>query len=451
MDLDATALYLATRSDKDFADARDRGLKVELFTTGKEAWAYVVQFREQHKEFPAASSLFDRYGVEVVAPAEPTALSFVVEQMVARARSRTLHRGLSEVADLAEQGDDVAAIERIMSLASELLAHTSADTRAHSLAEIADLVWDRYMELKAGVKVGVPFPWETMTRMTQGMMPGTLTMFTARPGVGKTWMVVIIAMVCWKLGLKVLIVEPEIDRIELGERLVSYEGKIPYAQLISGSLTTHLGADGRGMEGQLRKTVDGIKSVADRFWVLDDEERLTDSSIEQVIASLDPDVVLFDSIYMMKVVDGGKGGKGGKGRGGGDRYERILGTLDWLRTLSRRTKKPFVLISQLSRDAKMKGGDRERMKAGQGTGGLEDAMAMTDTILWDVHNLFALYQDDDMREDKQMLVVPLKVRRRVAMSHLVVRWDMESMDFPEIGTKVVSTKRDEFGDGGGAW
>ncbi len=140
---------------------------------------------------------------------------------------------------------------------------------------------------------------------------------------------------------------------------------------------------------------------------------------------------------MMKVEEGkvkGKGPGGGSSKGG--RYDRILETVDWLRRSTRRYKIPFVGISQLSRDAKMKKESSDQIKRGKGTGGLEDAIAMSDTLFMDAHNLFAMYQDNDLRLDKQMIYVPLKVRRQALMSHVVIKWDMVSMDFSEIGTFV---------------
>ena len=75
-----------------------------------------------------------------------------------------------------------------------------------------------------------------------------------------------------------------------------------------------------------------------------------------------------------------------------------------------------------------------------------EAVAMTDTLFMDAHNLFALYQDKDLRLDKQLIYVPLKVRRQASINHVVTRWDLETMDFTEIGTSVPSGGRSNFED-----
>ncbi len=269
-----------------------------------------------------------------------------------------------------------------------------------------------------------------MTGMTLGLWPGTLTFFVARPGVGKTWTAVLVALHAWSVGLKVLIVSPELGRVELGERLVAKYGLFAYGDMITARL-------GSMNENILRDKVKELEEKGKNLWVLDDEDHLTPEAIEQAIETVEPDIILVDSIYMMKVAKGQVKGKGpGAGSSKGGRYDRILETVDWLRTSARRYQRPVVGISQLSRDAKTKKSAADQIKKGHGTGGLEDAIAMTDTLFMDAHNLFALYQDKDLRLDKQLIYVPLKVRRQANVSHVVINWDMTTMNFDEIGTYV---------------
>jgi replicative DNA helicase len=246
--------------------------------------------------------------------------------------------------------------------------------------------------------------------------------------VHNTWTAVIIAMHAWAQGKKVLIVSPELGRVELGERLVAKYGRFSFGDMVTARL-------GSMNEGCLREAIEELKVKGDNLVVLDDEDHLSSAAIEQTIETVEPDIVLIDSIYMMKVADGKVKGKGpGSGGGKGGRYDRILETVDWLRSSCRRYKLPFVGISQLSRDAKQqKKSSDDEIKKGLGTGGLEDAVAMSDTLFMDAHNLFALYQDPDLRVDKKLIYVPLKVRRQASMSHVIINWDMTTMEFEEIG------------------
>ncbi len=219
------------------------------------------------------------------------------------------------------------------------------------------------------------------------------------------------------------------SRVELGERVVSYHGKLSYGDMVGATL-------GMFEEKRLYETFDELKvsPEADNFRIIDDEDRLEPRYIENAIDDLKPDLVLVDSIYMMRVAEGNvKSGAGSKG----DRQERMVQTVSWLRRTARSTGIPVVGVSQLAREGgKLKKKTKEKVKRGESTGGLESTLAMTDTILWDVHNLFALYQDDDMKLHNQMMYVPLKVRRRAKIAGVVASWDMTTMTFEEIGTKV---------------
>lgn len=257
--------------------------------------------------------------------------------------------------------------------------------------------------------------------------------------VHNTWTAVNIAMHArYVENKRVLIVSPEIDAVEMGERLVSMKGQFAYGSMVEGTL-------GFMVEKHLKALVTDLESgqEGDDIWILDDEDKISPEFIEQAVAAVEPDIVIIDSIYMLRVSEG-KIKKGAGSKGG--RYDRILETIDWMRSFARRSGLPIVCISQLSREGKVKKGAIEAVKAGRGTGGLEDALAMSDTLLWDVHNLFAIWQDVDMRMDKQLMFIPLKVRRAAKISGLVIKWDMEAMDFSEIGTKVISSSKPGGGD-----
>lgn len=286
----------------------------------------------------------------------------------------------------------------------------------------AGVFWDRIAKIKS---VGERRIFDLTVHPTENFIANDII-------VHNTWSAVIMALHAASMGYKVLIVSPELGRVELGERLVAKHGKFAYGDMITGQL-------GSMVETQLRKTVSELEAGPSNLYILDDEDHLGPEHIEQAIQTIEPHIVFCDSIYMMKVADGNVKGKGpGSGSSKGGRYDRILETVDWLRTSSRRYNIPIVGISQLSRDAKMKKESADQIKAGKGTGGLEDAIAMSDTLFMDAHNLFALFQDKDMRLDKQLIYVPLKVRRQAQVSHVVIRWDMVNMDFDEIGTFVPS-------------
>lgn len=442
MDLDAATLWYATRSPESYKRVIEMGVEEDLFTgTAKSAWKFLIEYRKQHGELPGIGVIVENSGASIRPPEEgdEVALGYLIERLHERAIHRALKYGLEKSAEALEEDKQDDAVSEVIRLGDHLRKKRVAQVQLRTLGQVAPEVLEMYERTKRG-EIGVPLPWPTMTAMTMGLWPGTLTFFVARPGVGKTWTAVIIALHAWAEGKKVLIVSPELGRVELGERMVAKYGRFAYGDMVTARL-------GSMNEGVLRSTVKELEEKGDRFWILDDEDHLGPEHIEQAIETVEPDIVLCDSVYMLRAAKGQLKGKGpGTNSSKGGRYDRILETVDWLRSSCRRYKLPFIGISQLSRGARMKSEQSDQLKKGKGTGGLEDAVAMTDTLFMDAHNLFALYQDKDLRLDKQLIYVPLKVRRQASINHVVTRWDLETMDFTEIGTSVPSGGRSNFED-----
>lgn len=295
----------------------------------------------------------------------------------------------------------------------------------------SDLFWDEVTGIEG---VGEQKIYDLTVRPTSCFVANDLV-------VHNTWTMV---LVCWCAAftqkLKVLLVSPEMNRVEMAERFVVKHGAFNYGDVVSATL-------GMYAEPQFFKTVEEIQNSpeAANLFILDDEDKLEPDFIEEAIDATEADLVGIDSAYMLKVAQGGvKKGPGSRG----DRQERMVSTVDWMRSTSRRKQKPICAISQLARTGKVKQSAKETLKKGLGTGGLEDTLAFSDTLFQDCHNLVALYQDDDMKLDKQMLFVPLKARRQAAWSAVVSRWDMEEMNFDEIGTSVIQDEDDDFDDKG---
>ena len=441
MDLDAAAIGLATKNESGYRKARELLSDTLLLKPGKRAWAFVQEYFTAHGQLPPPSVVKEQTGVNVERVEDGTAIDWVVDQLLDRHKFRALEFGFSNGLEHLEQGDKTEAEAEVHKLSEHLRGLSIQKARIHTLAEIAPEVREVYERTKRG-ETGIQFPWETMTKMTMGMWPGTLTMFVARPSVGKTWTMVLICIcAAFEQKKKVLLVSPEMNRVEMGERFVVKHGGFNYGDVVSATL-------GMYAEPQFFKTIEEIQASpeAANLFILDDEDKLEPTFIEEAIEATDADLVGIDSAYMLKVAQ--KGIKSGPGSRG-DRQERMVQTVDWMRSTSRRTQKPVCAISQLARAGKVKKSAKETLKKGLGTGGLEDHLAFSDTLFQDCHNLFALFQDDDMKLDKQMLFVPLKARRQALWSAVVSRWDMDEMNFEEIGTSVISDDDDDdFDDKG---
>lgn len=430
MDIDSSTIWLATRSETALKEAQNLGITEKLFLgEAKEAWSFVLDYNSKHGTLPSVDIIVANSGYRIEPPeeVERVKLSYLAERLFGRVQFRALQYGLGKAEEELEGGDYEKSITEVLKLAKYLQESKLSQLQIHSLSEIVPEVLAQYQRIKKG-EIGVPFPWQKMTQITLGMWPGTVTFFVARPWMGKTWTGIILALHAWECGERVLFVTPEMSRIELAERMVSKYGKFAYKDVVSATL-------GMFAEEKFEKVIDELKEKGRGIAVLDDEEKLNSEGIERAIEAFEPTFVVIDSIYMLKVMLG----KIKKGPGSvGDRRDRIIDTVEWLRGLSRRMQLPVVGISQLARTGNIKREAVRSVKAGRGTGGLENTVAISDEVFWASHNLFAMFQDEYMRQDSQMMYVPLKARRMAKVSSVLVKWDMVTMEFDEIGSSVSS-------------
>jgi hypothetical protein len=222
-----------------------------------------------------------------------------------------------------------------------------------------------------------------------------------------TFTVVMLGLHAWNNGYRVLIITPEMSGVEIAERAYAIQTKTPYGMIVSGTL-------GVFSESDFFKEVKSLGGT-DGFYIVDEVEDMTPARIEQAIDMVNPDLIGVDSAYMIHSTRG-------------NRYERMISTVGWLRELAKKTHKSVVALSQFNRE--------------KGRSGL-DSFAMTDVIAWDSHNLIGLMQDDDMKADRRMLFSPLKARRQAFSRDVLVNWDFDSMNFSELDA-VDDFEDDEF-------
>lgn len=430
MDLDSVLLEAYLRDSQEFQVATMGRFRPETLTTfGRLAWEQIREYEKQYQRLPPKDLVTEETGfVFKPVDGEPVPVSVVLEKLQKRFRYSILRDGLKEASLALSRGELDKAESQALGIAHELGLDSQSVVRYAQLSDAAREAQVIYENTKNGV-MGVPFPWASMTAMTFGLWPGTLTFFVARPGTGKTWVAVLVAWNAWATyGKRVLVVSPEMGLGELGERVVATHGKHSYKNIVAGSL-------GKFAEPRLYETYDKLK-VADGFYIIDDEDRLTSEYIDDVVHHLKPDLVVLDSVYMLRV-EQSRLSRGAGSRG--DRFERMASTAAWMRSSARRTNTPWVGIHQLSRAGDVASNKKimRQLKRGKFAGQLQNSIAYADELLWHCHNVFALVQDEDMKIDKKMLLVPLKVRRQANITLVAIRWCMEKMDFEELGNKVI--------------
>ena len=126
------------------------------------------------------------------------------------------------------------------------------------------------------------------------------------------------------------------------------------------------------------------------------------------IEKYDPDVVFIDSAYLMEDDQGAK-----------DDWLRVAHITRDLKKLAKRCKKPILINTQADKNTSKK------------TGPELGSIMYTQAIGQDSDDVWALFRDEVMINDKEMALKVLKQREGI-LGKLLLNWNFDIMDFSEI-------------------
>ena len=204
-------------------------------------------------------------------------------------------------------------------------------------------------------------------------------------------------------GKKVLVISPEMSKIEVAERFFVVEANVDFQQVVEGGLPTKI-------EERFERVIHEMKDK-DGLYIMDADDDLSPKGIDAAIHACQPDLVACDSMYDLRIK--------------GERADRMLAALEWAKEDCKKNGYAFVGFAQQNRVA-------EKSKK-EGGGSRLGTIALTDAIGQDAHTIIALEQTKDDKADKIMKFVPLKARRGYfKKSKIRAHWDFSNINFSEL-------------------
>lgn len=193
---------------------------------------------------------------------------------------------------------------------------------------LTDLVED-YNRTKLG-DLGADFIINELNYAIGGVRRGEVFILASRPGVGKTWFLLLNAYNLWTFGHKVLFISPEMSSLGLARRFISIHTGLNPTRIRKG----HLSAE---EESKLYNAINDFTD--DRFHIMADAGSFTFSDVESALADVKPSVVYIDGAYLIKpswYVNG--------------EYWVIAKTVaDWLSRVAKSYDVPLIASTQLHR------------------------------------------------------------------------------------------------------
>jgi replicative DNA helicase len=197
---------------------------------------------------------------------------------------------------------------------------------------------------KEGGLTGVPTGFTDLDRLTSGWQPSDLIIIAARPGMGKTSLLLAMALNAAKdFGKGVAMFSLEMASTQLVQRLVSMESEIEGSKMRNGKLADYEWQ-------QLQTTVERLGNVP---IFIDDTPGINIFELRAKCRRLkqqyDIQMVIIDYLQLMS---------GSTDNKGGNREQEIAGISRALKSMAKELSVPVIALSQLSRAVEVRGGSK---------------------------------------------------------------------------------------------
>lgn len=402
-------------STKDMVTVKDKQIRVSYFTgENKKAFRFISDYYMKKGEVPTVrvfKQKFPEYDLEkFVDPETMTEIIGTEESLLHwcdEIRKKVKHNKLADiteqVAENLENNDCDKAYEvmkkGILYIENEVEESTSVDITKNTEDRKAE-----YLKRKeSGGIIGIPTGFDKLDQIIKGLQPKQLITLIARTGIGKTWFEVIIGANAQLSGLKVLQFVTEMSEEMMRDRyeavlMGKIYGRFNYSRFKSGKL----------LPEEEKMYFEFLDKHLPKLEPLIIESATGVSSVLAKIEKHKPELVLIDSAYLMEDERGAK-----------EDWLRVAHITRDLKSIAKKKELPIFINSQADSTTSKK------------TGPELDNIGYSKAVGEDSDVVLALFQDEQMREDREMKIKVLKQREGI-LGNVISNWDFNTMNFNPI-------------------
>ncbi len=287
----SVGLSLITALLADGSRSGFRQLRSEYFETSElPAWELLSNYYHQYGELPTPA-VFVEQGIALTAAAGN--FGYHLDRIRHRATYNTIQTHHAPLM-LALQARDMDAAVEALSTLNTSVAQMRAMGTMIGMGEWAARVMDQYHETRRNPQVGITLGWQPLDRLTGGALPGDVVVLAGRPGVGKTYKIVVMAMAAWDAGKRVLFLSMEMTDEQLAHRMVGIRTGVAPTYIRRGQMSDHV------FERFERSVAEFQSPDAAPFYLVRGDLRKTVRDVDALVQEMEPDIVYIDGSYLLK-------------------------------------------------------------------------------------------------------------------------------------------------------
>lgn len=363
----------------------------------KKAFKWIQDFKVKYGKTPSLKEFkrkFSNIELEEEEDLEEP-LGYYGEEVRSKVKHNTLVDALEIVREKLEELETDEAVNIIVKTVMKIQRDYIQRETAY-LNEDAQKWKDAYDEAsKSGGMTGIPIGIAPFDRITGGCAETDLITFLGYTGVGKSWLLIIISCFLVGMGYKVLFITREMGTKQILKRVHACMTRLPYENIKSGSLNT---------EGKKKyfKYLDKQATQDESLLVIESATGGV-TNISSLVDLHQPEILMIDGGYLMTDDSDDKEWKG------------LVETWWGFKQIALNRKIPTFTNMQL--------------KSGKAS---LDNIAMAKYISQYCDQMWGMEQDEQMLNDKELKMKPLKLRDAEMAGSFVIRWDFKEMDWSPV-------------------
>ena len=398
---------------KDILPVKDRQIKYYYFSKQyRDAFKYIDKFYVKNGTTPTVRLFEQKFpnfkldtyikdGQETIGTEEP--IHYWCDKLREKATHNKLCDGIEKVIEHIEAGETDKALALVKSTVIHI-ENNLVETNAIDITQDAEERKQAYLKRKENQgMIGMPTGIDKLDLMLKGIQPKQLVTLIAKTGVGKTWLLILVASYMILQGYRVLFLTTEMSEEQIEDRLEAMLfgmmcGEFNYNKFKSGTLSPD-------QEEAYFNFLDR-KSKLEKCII---ETATGVSNVNAKIDQYDPDIVFIDSCYLMD-----------DDQGSDQDWLRVAHITRDLKKLAKQRKIPIFINNQA-----------DQTTTNAKTGPELHNMSFSKAIGQDSDVVLALFRDEQMIEDKEMKLKVLK-QREGTLGSVVLNWDFSTMNFKSI-------------------
>lgn len=313
-----------------------RGLSVDLFIDDERpAFNFIDRHYRRYGDLPTIEALRDN-GFPLI-PAGDT-----VEYYAERTRDRAIGRVLQDQHPQfieAMRGGNVEAAGLILeTMIASYRHYSNQNDTVHLRGAVEQAVDDfQLAKLTPGIR-GVTTGLEYLDDATGGIAQGDVWSIVARPGMGKSYFMILMAMAAWAEGYSVLFVTMEMTVLQMARRFIGMRLGVNPDQIRRGLSDMFV----ENMMGEvLQESIDGSP-----FYLVSGDLNKSVRDVDALTQEYSPDIVFVDAAYLLDPDN--KSGRHAK-------HQALQDVLKGIKSVAMGRDRGIVISVQFNREGAKKG------------------------------------------------------------------------------------------------